>query len=533
MATKREVLRELSWRKCAGTGPRDLDALIFWLETYVKIQHPDPEKGSIPFLLRPAQREILETWTIERNSIVLKARQIGWSTLVACYALWLVLFYADVSVIMLSKGEREAEKLLAKATYAYDRMPAWMRERGPKRIARNLKKIGFANGSSIESMPSKEDPARSSSASLVVVDEWAFLENPEDAWASIEPVADVGGRIIGLSTANGSGDFFHQFWIKAVTGVTDFKPMFYPWSANDDRDNDWYERQKRTKLPWQLHQEYPSTPEEAFVKSGNPVFDVDALALMEIMDPLCGYLDVLEHGLRVPSFVPMLEGEFKLWAEPRSSDSYVIGADVAEGLEHGDFSAAYVLSVKDFRTVAAYHGHMDTDDFAEVLAAMGWYYGTALIGVEANNHGLSTNNHLNRVNYPKLYYRRALDQRTKEPRDTRGWLTTAATKPLMIDELARALKQGMRVDDEFAIGELRTYKRDEKGRMGGSPYDDRVMALAVAVQMLEHVRAPEFQEVVDDYGTWNYFVGKLINSKKNSTEQKPMGFFNRRPRRAA
>ena len=34
-------------------------------------------------------------------------------------------------------------------------------------------------------------------------------------------------------------------------------------------------------LPWQLAQEYPTTPEEAFVKSGNPVFDLDILQEMD------------------------------------------------------------------------------------------------------------------------------------------------------------------------------------------------------------------------------------------------------------
>ena len=48
------------------------------------------------------------------------------------------------------------------------------------------------------------------------------LPNPEEAWASIEPVADVGGRIIGLSTANGSGNFFHQLWTGSTAGNNKF-----------------------------------------------------------------------------------------------------------------------------------------------------------------------------------------------------------------------------------------------------------------------------------------------------------------------
>ena len=135
----------------------------------------------------------------------------------------------------------------------------------------------FGNGSQIVSMPSASDPARGESATLIVVDEWAFLPNPEEAWSSIEPVADVGGRIIGLSTANGSGNFFHHLWTGASTGNNKFESMFFPWSATEDRDDAWYESKVKAMLPWQLSQEYPTTPEEAFVRSGNPVFDLDML----------------------------------------------------------------------------------------------------------------------------------------------------------------------------------------------------------------------------------------------------------------
>ena len=130
-------------------------------------------------------------------------------------------------------------------------------------------------------MPSASDPARGESATLIVVDEWAFLPNPEEAWSSIEPVADVGGRIIGLSTANGSGNFFHNLWVGATASNNKFAPMFFPWSATEDRDESWYQSKKESMLPWQLAQEYPTTPEEAFIKSGNPVFDLDVLEDMK------------------------------------------------------------------------------------------------------------------------------------------------------------------------------------------------------------------------------------------------------------
>ena len=173
-----------------------------------------------------AQSTALKHWEEHRYSLTLKARQIGWSTLVAAHQFWLAFFHPDQNIIDLSRTEREAVLLLRKTKYGYKHLPEWMLERGPKSLMEHQQRMGFDNGSQITSMPSASDPARGESASLIVVDEWAFLPNPEEAWASIEPVADIGGRIIGLSTANGSGNFYHQLWVGATTGANKFAPMF-------------------------------------------------------------------------------------------------------------------------------------------------------------------------------------------------------------------------------------------------------------------------------------------------------------------
>ena len=268
-----ELRQEAEWRHC-------VEDESYFLRKYWNIAHP--AHGRILFDLRGAQSEALERWANNRYSLTLKARQIGWTTLVAAHQFWLAFFHDDQNIIDLSRTERESVLLLKKTKYGFKHMPDWMLARGPDSIVEHQQRMGFSNGSQISSMPSASDPARGESASLVVVDEWAFLPNPEEAWASIEPVADVGGRIIGLSTANGSGNFFHQLWNGATTGNNRFDAMFFPWSASEDRDISWYESKKDAMLPWQLAQEYPTTPEEAFVRSGNPVFDLDVLERMSI-----------------------------------------------------------------------------------------------------------------------------------------------------------------------------------------------------------------------------------------------------------
>lgn len=460
---------------------------------------------------------MLESWLVEKQSIVLKARQIGWSTLVAGYAYWLALFWPDKFIIMLSRTERDSWKLLGKGKYGYKRLPEWMKERGPKKVAETQARVAFDNDSAIESLPAT-DPARGESAYLIVVDEWAFFPNPEEAWAAIEPAADIGGRIIALSTANGAGNLFHQMWVKAVTGAIRFKPLFYSWRAAD-RDDDWYEAKKRS-MPneWQLHQEYPSTPEEAFIKSGNPVLDLDVLADQPVIAPLEeGALVQIGERLNNFEFRRADGGALRVWAFPQREHTYVIGADVAEGLDHGDYSAAHVIDITTGDVVAVWHGHISPDDFGDVLAQLGWWYNTALIGPEANNHGIATVKVLKRLRYLRVFRRYTAGNRQEHQGEQLGWLTTARTKPFAITELGRALKQkDVRCPDEQTVAELKTFVNDN-GKMHGSPYDDRTMSFAIANQMVQYAHDPEYAEQKDDYMTLDWWAGQLPSAQAHSS----------------
>jgi hypothetical protein len=380
-----QLINEREWRLCRGPEnaslEEELEAFIYFCEHYWHIKHP--EQGRILFEMREAQVETMRTWMTARYSVVLKARQIGFSTLAAAYSFWLVYFRPDRFVVMLSRTERESVKLLAKSKYGYRFLPVWMKERGPKQTTDHQQKMMFDNESAIESLPSGSDPARGESVYLVIVDEWGFLPNPEEAWASIEPIADVGGRVIGLSTANGSGNFFHQLWVGSQTGTNQFEGIFFPWSAGD-RDEDWYTVKARNMSSWQLHQEYPRSPEEAFVKSGNPVFDIDLLDSFEMIEPEEGYLHV--YSDKNYEFRNAEDGPFSIWDFPRPECVYVIGADVAEGLAHGDYSSAHIVNASTGEVVAHWHGHIEPDLFGELLAELGWWYNQALVGVESNNH---------------------------------------------------------------------------------------------------------------------------------------------------
>jgi Terminase large subunit, T4likevirus-type, N-terminal len=504
-----ELLEERNFRRCApqtDDPEKLLDGFLYFCSNYWTIRHP--EKGRIPFDLFEAQVETARCWINKRFTLILKARQIGFSTLVAAYAFWVCAFYSDRPTLMLSRTEREAIKLLGKAKYGYQFLPEWLKFRlGP--VNQTLTRLEFTNNSYVESLPSASDPARGESAFLVVVDELAFLPNSEQAYGAIEPVADVGGRIILLSTANGEGNLFHRLWVEAQTGHNRYTPLFFPWSANG-RDQDWYDA-KRAELPdWQLAQEYPDNAEESFLRSGRPVFDLIRLREIETADPIFkGYLDERDQ--------PVDDGgALHIWAMPEPRGRYVIGADPSQGMEHSDHGSVHVIHVQSGHVVAHWNGLIDADVMGtDLLARLGRFYRQALIGVESNNMGLVTLKALQRARYSPLYYERSPLYRQTKPTDRLGFRTDQVTKPLMIGELNAALRADGKLKLECAetLAELRTYVRKDRGKMEGSPFDDRVISLAIAVQMLKYAWVSEFQpKAIIEPGTVAWWEKKLNGS---------------------
>lgn len=487
------------YRGGAGGNWFDIDpelqlaGFLAFCRDHVTIAHP---MGKRPFVLRPEQEEVARSYIEQGKTLSLKARQIGFTTVTMAFCLWRMLFFDDFSVIMLSRKEEDAKAALAMVIIAYEGLSQEAKERFPFRLDRGVSKFTLSNGSWMESHPSANNPSRGRSASLMILDEWAFMPNPDDAWAATEPVTDIGGRIIALSTANGWGNMFHTTWVKANTGDNDFHPLFFPWWSVPERLNGWVEGEpyetapwylskQRAMLPWQLAQEYPSNPEEAFIKSGNPVYDIELLRGLPTEDPM--QCQLVGAHWRDRELVVTEVGPLSVYESPQSGAAYVVGVDVAQGLEHGDYSSAHVINAATGVVAAHWHGHLDPDLYGVEMAALGWWYNCALLGIEVNNHGLTTAKTVQREGYPNIYFRRRLGSRRETLSEELGWLTTRSSKPLIIDGLAQALRSDMTLLDAPTVTELMQYVRKADGGTEGSPHDDRVMSLAIANQMRRHV----------------------------------------------
>lgn len=248
-----------------------------------------------------------------------------------------------------------------------------------------------------------------------------------------------------------------------------------------------------------------NTWEESFIASGKNVFN--PLALQEMEKDATPLEDVdyykitpledrpyeefeLEKVQFEPNEAPddfTYKAPLKIWGKPKPYKEYVIGADVAEGLKGGDFSVATVVDTSTMAVVARWRGHCDPDKFGEILGALGTYYNYALIGVEVNNHGLTTVQKLRDTFYTNLYKRdRGYDEEWETPTVNLGWKTDMRTKRLMIDDLIKLVRERVIKDKDIVfINEAFSYVRDERGRMNAEEgsHDDVVMSTAIAYQL--------------------------------------------------
>lgn len=188
------------------------------------------------------------------------------------------------------------------------------------------------------------------------------------------------------------------------------------------------------------------------------------------------------------------DGRLKVFETPKEGELYAIGADVAEGLEYGDYSSFDVCDSQG-NQVANWHGHIEPDLYAGVIKRVADHYNRAFVGVERNNHGLTTLTELRNLGYQNLYFQEQLESNAEGDQVKRfGWLTTRKTKPLIIDNLAAMLRnRESGIADIELVDELREYAVDEKGSYGAveGAHDDRVMSYAIAQEMVR--RMPKYR----------------------------------------
>jgi len=157
-STIKDKIRE-EFVKCA-TDP------VYFMKKYYMIQHP--QRGRMLFDLYPFQESMLKVFSGDQNVIINKSRQLGISTLVSAYALWLMVFHKDKNVLVIATKQETAKNMVTKVRFAYDNLPAWLKIGATED---NRLSLRLTNGSQIKAVSGASDSARSEAVSLLVMDE--------------------------------------------------------------------------------------------------------------------------------------------------------------------------------------------------------------------------------------------------------------------------------------------------------------------------------------------------------------------------
>ena len=212
-------------------------------------------------------------------------------------------------------------------------------------------------------------------------------------------------------------------------------------------------------------QEYPEDEDTCFLVTGETVFEKAIL------------LRLLRATEKIR---PVGETEdLTIWEYPQEGRYYVAGSDVGEGAPLGDYSVTVILDWQTGRQVARIWGRMSPESFAAKSAALCTQYNTAYWGIEDAKHGktvlyIVTAQHP----YGNLHY---------QARNKPGWNTNSATRPVMLDELKKAVRDGsLGIMDKDFVLECLSFVRTQAypdGEADAGAHDDLVMAWAIAWRM--------------------------------------------------
>lgn len=505
-------------------------------EAFLKIR---TKKGElVPFRYNWAQIELYEALQKQNaqgkpmRGIVLKCRQLGVSTESEGIIYALCATREFTNGLVMAHLDSATANLFAMHKIFWENSPPEIR---PMRAAANANELVFDNpdrrasvrakrrglGSRIRCMTagSGGGVGRSFTFRCVHMSEYAFWRgNKSETYTGIMQAvpAEPGTLVIIESTANGFEEF-KELWDDAVAGRNDFVPLFFPWWREPSYSMDvpegtvWDERERALQerfglddrqLQWRrwcirnncsnserlFRQEYPSTPDEAFLTSGSGVFDNEIVMRRRSEAPApvaVGRFDYDYDGLHLTNirWVDDEYGMIKLYARPRTGAPYVLGGDTAG--EGSDFFTGQLIDNTDGTQAAVLRHQFDEPTYSRQMFCLGWYYNRALMAIETN-YSTYPMMELRRLGYPRLYMQEVFNKAKNETTQVFGFNTNLKTRPVIISGLQDIVKRTPEMLLDFeTLGEMLTfvYNDDRRPEAATGKHDDLVMALAIAHQV--------------------------------------------------
>ncbi len=298
----------------------------------------------VPFHLQRGQRKLLTILEDMRLTgtpirvIILKARQLGLSTLVQLYMLWLQIIHKENWHSVICAHELVSSvNIRAMFEKVVNNMPSINGIKfsmTPFNGMQNIKQVPERGCRITVGTAERPQSVRGQNPKLAHFSEVAFYPDTTKKGAS-KLIGSIVGTlkrekdtmIVYESTANGIGDFFNLEWEKAKQGKSSYIPVFLPWFNvsfySEDFDGTYYNHSgKKDKgtiedfiitldpyeiglfeghpectlenLHWYrgkksemtsdelMKQEYPSDDTEAFLDSGLPAFKASHIKSLEV-----------------------------------------------------------------------------------------------------------------------------------------------------------------------------------------------------------------------------------------------------------
>jgi hypothetical protein len=444
-----------------------------FMKKYCNIQHP--QRGRVVFNLYPFQEKVLHLWRDNPYSIVLKSRQLGISTLAAGYSLWLMLFHKDKNVLCIATKQETARNMVTKVKFMFDNLPSWLKIQAEEN---NKLSLRLSNGSQIKATSASSDAGRSEAVSLLIVDEAAFIEQIGEIWASAQQTLATGGGAIVLSTPYGTGNWFHQTWVKAESKDNDFLPIKLPWFVHPERNEDWRKRQDELLGDPRLAAQECDCD---FSTSGDVVFYnewIDFINSTTIQEPL------ERRG-----------ADQNLWIwEPASYDrEYMIVADVARG-DGKDFSTFHVMDIATNTQVAEYKGQLPPKEFGYFLVAIATEYNMGLLVIENASIGWATIDAVLERGYRNIYYSPKSDSLTVDSyfnkfensdNVTPGFTMSLRTRPLVVNKFREYIgDRSVTIRSKRLLEEMKVFVWKNGRPEAQTGYnDDLVMSFGISMYL--------------------------------------------------
>lgn len=352
----------------------------------------------------------------------------------------------------------------------------------------------------------------------------------EDSFTALLPAVSEGPDTIVVieSTAFGRvgpGRVFYDFWKSTVAGRNGYIPVFIGWLDDptctgdpadaDDAPATDLERELMSKpfhatkaqIAWMRHtfenqcrglepkwlQEYPHSPDVAFVSTGDPAFTHEEMVHVRSTVTKPKDRGHLEWSGETPSLVHNRSGQLMIWEEPNHAHHYYIGADAAVGIESGDFASYCVIDGTTGVEVARYADRVTPEIFAEYLNLAGRWYNKGMLNVElTGNSGREVVRVLrDQLRYPNFCQWKGKDDKLSVHRVSPliGWEMTTFSRRKLFDTFRVCIRGNMRgedfpaleIRDEVCLVQMEDATLSESGRWEVEfEHDDILVATMLA-----------------------------------------------------